>query len=166
MAEGTVELDTIAELSLALIGFSALIPMFRGGAIHTWQPRPRLAFWLIISYGLGALFFSLLPSILRDIAVASWAPAMLILALFHFVTFGLSLRRHFILTASGDPTRNAGSWVLLGLITGVTLVVLIWGAAGGLAGPSYQLYHLGVVACLLNASLAFVAVLRFERPAA
>jgi hypothetical protein len=45
MAEALVELDTIAELSLALIGFSALIAMFRGGSIRTWQPRPRLAFW-------------------------------------------------------------------------------------------------------------------------
>jgi hypothetical protein len=42
MAEGLVELDTIAELSLALIGFSALLAMFRGGSIHTWQPRTRV----------------------------------------------------------------------------------------------------------------------------
>jgi hypothetical protein len=166
MAEGVVELDTIAELSLALIGFSALLAMFRGGSIHTWQPRTRVAFWLIISYGFGALVFSLLPSVLRDIGAASWASAMLTLAMFHFVTFSLFLRRHFILDASGDPSPNAASWVLGGLITGATLLVLIFGAAGGLAGPSYQLYHLGVVACLLIASLAFVSVLRLEKHAA
>jgi hypothetical protein len=91
---------------------------------------------------------------------------MLTLAMFHFVTFSLFLRRHFILIASGDPSSNAASWVLGSLITGATLLVLIFGAAGGLAGPSYQLYHLGVVACLLNASLAFVSVLRLEEPAA
>jgi len=166
MAEGAVELDTIAELSLALIGFSALLAMFRGGSIHTWQPRPRIAFWFIVSYGLGALAFALLPSVLRDIGVASWIPAMLILAVFHFVTFGLFVRRHFILNASGHRTPNPESWALGGLITGVTLVILIWGAAGGLAGPSYRLYHLGVVACLFMASLSFVSVLRLERPAA
>jgi hypothetical protein len=166
MEEGVVQLDTIAELSLALIGFSALLAMFRGGSVHTWQPRPRIAFWLIVSYGLGALAFSLLPSVLLDIGVASWIPAILMLALFHSVTFGLAVRRHFILGASGDPTPNPASWVLGGLITGVTLVVLIWGATGGLAGPSYRVYHFGVVACLFMASLSFVSVLRREWPAA
>ncbi len=166
MTEGLVELETIAELSLALIGFSALIAIFRGGSIHTWEPRPRIAFWIIVSYGLGALAFSLLPSVFRDLGVTSWATLMLILALFHLVTFGLFLRLHFILNASGHPTPNFALWVLAGLITSATVVVLIWGAVGGLVGPGYQLYHLGVVACLVIASLSFVAVLRLYRPAA
>ena len=166
MTEGLVELETIAELSLALTGFSALLAMFRGGSIHTWQPRPRLAFWLIITYGLGALAFSLLPSLLRDLGLHSWAAPMLALATFHLVAYGLFLRRSFSLTAAGDPTPNAASWVVGSVVTAISLIVLFWGATGGLGGPSYRLYHFGAVACLFNSANSFVGVLRLERPAA
>ena len=161
-----VELDTVSELSLALIGFSALIAMFRRGSIQTWEPRPRVAFWAIVAYGLGALVFALLPSILRDLGIDSWILLMVLLALFHLSAVGLFLRRHFLLNAAGDPTLNPVFWLAGGLMGIGTSALLIVGLAGGLGGPSYRLYHVGVVSCLLVASASFVGVLRLRSPAA
>lgn len=160
-----VELDTVAELSLALIGFSALLAMFRGGSVHTWEPRPRIGFWIIIIYGLGALVFALLPSILRGLDVDSWVAPMALLALFHLITMSLLLRRHFQLNSAGHPTPNPLFWVSAALMGFGTAALLFVGMAGGLGGPTYRLYHVGVVSCLLNASLSFVGVLRLHRPA-
>ena len=71
-----VDLATIAELALALIGFSALIAVFRGGSIQAWEPRRRLALWVIVTYGLAALYFALLPTVFRALRVSSWGAAM------------------------------------------------------------------------------------------
>jgi hypothetical protein len=161
-----VELDTLAELSLALIGFSALIAMFRGGSVHTWEPRPRVGFWIIVSYSLGALVFALLPSILRDLNVDSWALPVALLALFHLITMSLLLRRHLRLNSAGHPTPNPLLWVIGALMGFGTSALLFVGMAGGLGGPTYRLYHVGVASCLLVASVSFVGVLRLHRPAA
>ena len=157
-----VELDTLAELSLALIGFSALIAMFRGGSVDTWEPRPRIGFWIIIVYGLGALAFALLPSILRGLNVDSWVLSLALLALFHFTTMSVLLRRHLRLNSAGHPTTNPLLWMIASLMGFGTSALLIVGIAGGLGGPSYRLYHVGVVSCVLIASLSFVGVLRLR----
>lgn len=160
-----VELDTLAELSLALIGFSALIAMFRDGSVDTWEPRRLLGFWVIIVYGIGALAFALLPSILRGLNVDSWVPPLALLALFHFTAVSLLLRWHVRLDSAGHPTPNPPLWVIASLMGFGTSALLVFGMAGGLGGPSYRLYHVGVVSCVLSASISFVGVLRMHRPA-
>ena len=47
----------------------------------------------------------------------------------------------------------------------LTLMVLVWSLLGGLGGPSYRIYHFGVVLCLLVAVNAFVGFLRLANPA-
>jgi hypothetical protein len=110
--EGLVGLETIAELSLALAGFSSLLVVFRGGAIHSWHPRARMAFSILLSYSLGALIFALIPSLLQDLGSTSWFGPMLTLAAFHASGVALSLRRPLRLTKAGVPTTNTISWVL------------------------------------------------------
>ena len=159
-----VELDTIAEISLALIGFSALLAMFRQGGIHTWEARARLAFWLIVTSGFAALFFSLLPSIMRGFVVASWAPSIALLAGYHVVSQSLFLRWHFTLNAKGESTPNPALWVIGVLVSFGSAGGLALGLAGGLGGASYPIYNVGVVACLVTASLGFIGFLRLDRP--
>jgi hypothetical protein len=163
--EGIVELDTLAELSLTLAGFSALLAVFRGGDIHSWNPRARLGFWLIITYSLGALFFSLLPSILRDVGASSWESPILALLIFLTAIGVVILRRNLQLVSAGVPAPNQTIWVLGTVVVLATVATLGWSLVGGLGGPSYRLYHLGVVVCLLLACLCFVNVLRFREPA-
>ena len=164
--EGIVGLDTIAELSLALAGFSALLAAFRGGAIHTWHPRARLGFWLIITYSFGALFFALLPSLLINLGTTSWAAPLSALSLFLVVVATLAIRRNLQLVAEGIPAPSQAVWVLAGVISVGTVALLAYGVVGGLGGPTLRLYHFGVTVSLSLACLCFVTVLRLREPTA
>ena len=66
----TVGLDTIAELSLALAGFSALLAVIHGGPMSAWSPRTRYAFELILSNSLAAFGFCFLPTLLHGLGFA------------------------------------------------------------------------------------------------
>jgi uncharacterized membrane protein YccC len=62
--KGTIDLGTFAQLGIALVGFTALIAVFRGASVGSWHPRARMALWYIVTHGLGAVLFAMLPSFL------------------------------------------------------------------------------------------------------
>jgi hypothetical protein len=165
--EGRLELGTLAELGLALVGFAAIIAVFRGGSIDSWHPRARLAFWYIVGYGLGAVLFALLPSFVHVVAPGAWRGLLLLLAGFHLMGCGVSLRRHFALLAVGNRTPNTWYYASMTIITIANAIVLPAGAFGLIGAPPRACYEFGVASSLLIAGLAFVAVLRLgDSPAA
>lgn len=161
-----VELEAIAQISVTLAAFTSLLAAVRGGNLHEWAPRPRLGFWLLLTYSLSALGFSLLPSILRDLGLRSWGGAIALLALFHVIGAALFIGRHVLLTRSGFASPSRALWYVVSSVMCLTAAVLIWSLFGGMGGPSYNVYHLGVMVCLLVAVNAFVGFLRLDRPAA
>jgi hypothetical protein len=104
--KGTIDLGTFAELGVALVGFTALIAVFRGGSVGSWHPRARMALWYIVAHGLGAVLVAMLPSLLAVVQVESWAGALAVLGLFHAATYGDLLRRHIVLLSEGISTPN------------------------------------------------------------
>ena len=62
--QGADFLLTIAEISLALVGFSAVIVAFRQAGGRTWSQFERLLIRGMIELGFAALFFALVPHIL------------------------------------------------------------------------------------------------------
>jgi hypothetical protein len=55
----------------------ALLAMFRSGSVHTWEPRARLAFWLIVTQGFAALFFALLLGDVLALGLGPWVLGIL-----------------------------------------------------------------------------------------
>ena len=162
--EGTIELGTLAELGVAIAGFGVLIAIFRGGSISSWHPRARMALWYIVAHGLGALFFSLLPSLLFALSSARWTVALILLAAFHVGAYLLLLRGNLALDERGP---NQWYYWLNGVVAASNLVVLGGGALGWLAAPTSSIYGFGVASCVLLAGFAFIGVLRLpESPAA
>jgi hypothetical protein len=164
--EGAIDLGTLAELGVALAGFTALIAVFRGGSIGSWHPRARVALWYIVCHGLGAVFFALLPSLLTVVGPPPWAGALVTLALFHLAAFGFLLRRHFALLSEGISTPNTWYYWLNGVVAVVNVVILGLGALGWLSAPARAIYEFGVTSCVLLAGFALVGVLRLPEPAA
>lgn len=164
--EGRLELGTLAELGLALVGFAAIIAIFRGGSIDAWHPRARLAFWYIVGYGLGAVFFALLPSLVHAVAGAFWSGPLVLLGAFHVAGCFISLRRHFELLAKGDRTPNNWYYVSQTVIAIANAIVLPAGALGLFYASPRACYEFGVASSLLIAGLAFIAVLRLGDPPA
>ena len=136
----------------------------------TQAPRPsRFRRWINRLWWLhsfGALFFSLLPSLLLDLGITSWAAPISALSLFLIVPMALAVRQNLKLVAAGIPAPSQSVWVLGALIVVGTVALLAYGVAGGLGGPTHRLYHFGVVVSLILALFSFIAVLRLREPAA
>jgi len=161
-----IELDTIAVVAITLAALTSILAAVRGGHLYDWAPRYRLGFWMLVQYSLGALGFSLLPSLARDFGITSWTGMVSLLALFQFAGAVHFLRRHRGLVRSGDVSRSTTLWAIGSATMFLTSAVLAWSVFGGLGGPTYYLYHFGVLICLLGSLGAFVGFLRLDpRPA-
>jgi hypothetical protein len=130
--------------------------------VYKWPPRFRLGFWMLVQYSLGALAFSLLPSLARDFGITSWSGPVVLLALFQFASCVHFLRRHMLLERAGNPSRSRTLWFAGSVTMLLTPAVLAWSLFGGLGGPTYHLYHFGVAVCLLASLGAFVGFLRLD----
>ena len=157
-----IELDTIAVVAITLAALTSILAAVRGGHLYEWAPRFRLGFWMLVQYSLGALGFSLLPSLMRDFGITSWSGAVALLALFQFTGAVHFLRRHWLLEHSGHPSRSRTVWYVGSVTMFLTSSVLTWSLFGGLGGATYYLYHFGVAVCLLASLGAFVGFLRLE----
>ena len=157
-----IELDTIAVVATTLVALTSILAALRGGHLNEWAPRFRLGFWMLVQYSLGSLGFSLLPSFARDFGVTSWGGAIGLLAMFQVISGAQFLRRHLVLSRSGDTSRSAVLWLIGSVIMILTPAVLLWSLLGGLGGPTYYLYHFGVLVCLLASIASFVGFLRLN----
>ena len=157
-----IELDTIAVVAITLAALTSILAALRGGHLYEWAPRFRLGFWMLVQYSLGALGFSLLPSLARDFGTTSWSVAVALLALFQFTSAVHFLRRHMLLEHLGNISRSRTLWIVGSVTMFLTSGLLIWSLFGGLGGATYHLYHFGVVVCLLASLGAFVGFLRLD----
>ncbi len=164
--ERTVDLGTLAELGIAITGFTALIAIFRGGSISSWHPRARMALWYIVCHGLGAVLFALLPSLLFVFSYVSWSVALVTIGLFHAGAYGALFRHHLILQSQGIPTPNLWFYWLNGVVVAANVVVLGAGVLGLFAAPPSAIYDFGVASCVLLAGCALIGVLRLPEPPA
>jgi len=160
--EHFIELDTVAVVAITLAALTSILAAVRGGHLYEWAPRFRLGFWMLVQYSLGALGFSLLASLLRDFGVTSWGIAVASLVLFQGISVVHFFRRHRQLEHYGNASRSKTLWHVGSVTMVLTATLLIWSLFGGLGGPSYHLYHFGVVICLLASLGAFVGFLRLE----
>jgi len=160
--EGFVGLDTIAVIAITLAALSSLLAAVRGGNPLDWAPRPRLGFWILLDYSLGALAFALLPSLLHDLHVYTWGAPVTLLAMFHLISAVRFIRHHLLLVRAGNASHSGLLWAAGSVLMFLTPVVLIWSLLGGLGGPSYAVYHAGVLVCLLASLGAFVGFLRLD----
>lgn len=63
-------LYTLAQVAVALAGFSGVVVAFRVQGAHTWSPTELRVLWLLIGDSFLVLFFSLLPV---PLALANWS---------------------------------------------------------------------------------------------
>ena len=120
-----VELDVVAAVSVTLAAYTSLLAAVRGGNLHDWEPRPRLGFWLLVAYSLGALWFSLLPGLLRDLGVEPWQGPVIFLAAFHAVGAVTFVGRHLLLTRSGMRSRSNILWLTCSTAMILTFAILV-----------------------------------------
>ncbi len=149
-------LSTTAEVSVAFVGFSALIGVFRGSPGRLGELRMMF----MIDLGLIALVFSLLPHVFAHFGVSLqliWRISSGLLGaafMLEIVRLVLEIRK---LPGEGlQPEAPRTAWVLA---SGVVLVglALAVNAIGWPSAPSFSVYFLGIFWLLLNAAIIFAA---------
>lgn len=152
----------IAQIAVALAGFSGLVVATRGASSSGWSPRDTWSLAGMFGASIGALFMALLPSLLFFLRLPTeivWMLASLFMSAFlvgFALTMALFCRK---LTRSGEPPR------VRFFSTAATLLLLACGCLAGLAalGTFGQavigVFVLGLMACLLVSAFALVVFL-------
>ena len=159
----TGRLDVIAEISVALAGFSGLAGAFRHRRFSEWTRRERLALWQILNWSVLTLFLALVPSALLNLRIpeeATWRlmSAIAFIAITIYAAALLIWSRR--LTRSGEPAKGwayplnsvVGVFSAIGLLTNATLV----------ARPGIGLYQLALLGTLFIATMSFVNFLTYR----
>ena len=152
----------VAQIAVALAGFSGLVVATRGASPSGWSTRDTWSLAGMFGASIGALFLALLPSLLfflRLPAEIVWMLASLFMAVF-LVVFALTMawfcRK---LSKAGQPPRvpyfsTAATSLLFacGCLAGL-------GALGIFGQAVIGVFVLGLMACLFVSALALVVFL-------
>ena len=57
---------TLAEVSVAVTGFSSSVIIFRGNATTDWSRQDYISFGFVLSWSIGSIFLSLLPILMVE----------------------------------------------------------------------------------------------------
>ena len=148
---------SMAEVAVALLGFAAIVSVFRQR--DTWRPDGR--FWAMVAAGIGTLVFSLLPLpfLFGGIAPAStWQTCDALLGLFalgYCVFVTVAFRRD----RATDSSPNVPIFVLLFGGSAFIFPFLLVSAMGYLGDPQFWPYLVGLIWFQVVTAIFFVRLL-------
>jgi hypothetical protein len=157
-------LFALAEVSIALTGFSGVVVFLGRRASGQWSESDQTRFWSLIESGLMALLMSLLPFAVRQLDSSTtmlWSVCSGVAAVPAVIGFVAWLRRARRAMLASDPEASP----LLGIVamTGWTaaIVALLLNAVGIGFHSSFGPYLMAIYWYLFLASLLFLRLLRF-----
>ena len=147
----------MAEVAIALLGFAAIVSVFRQRA--QWRPDGR--FWAMVTAGVGTLVFSLVPLPFLFTALPQQTTWRFCAVMFSFYAFGYCL----FLVASYRRDSRAGSApnsaIVSTLLGGSSLaaIVLLLSALEFLGAPQFWPYLSGLIWFQILTAALFVRLL-------
>ncbi|MCI4567967.1 hypothetical protein [Lysobacter sp. CFH 32150] len=155
-------LIAIAQVAVALAGFSGLVAAIRIAAPDGWHPRDIWSLFWMFGASIGALVLALLPLWLAlfgwseaFVYRASSAVASLYIGMFAWVMVHTGMR----LTRGGYPPRIRWFPSTVALLLIVSSVCLAAGAVGGLRASVIPAYVGSLIALLLVSALVLAVFL-------
>ena len=143
--QSTDTLLTIAEIAVALAGFSAIVVMLNAKPIREWDDTDRLNLRLLVQVSAGTIFLALLPSIL-NVSIAEpelWTFALFLYGLLHVIDVSSFL---FNMTKeTPNVFRNAA---IVGTLIAIAQLVIAWTGSPTAKETAYLgtlLWHLFIV---------------------
>lgn len=145
---------TLAEVAVAITGFSSLVVVFRGST-GAWTRQDYIGLSFVLSWSIGCIFLSLLPILLVEFAV-SLAAASQIGLFSTSVYMGLvaavltRLQNRVARAGGGTVPLRPRLWMGASFIT---IVLIALGAGAGLLpGPSHAWYASTIVLLMAHAT--------------
>jgi hypothetical protein len=157
-------LHSIAEIAIALAGFSGLVAVFRSGDLRTWLARERFMFWLLLAAALGALFFALLPVALHLQGVGElivWRISSLLLGAFFAAVLVWALAAHVRMNRSGHRTSRPAAWIAFAPTAAAAAISLVLNGSGLVVRGGAGTYYAGLLLLLFSGVAMFVFLLIF-----
>ena len=148
---------SMAEVGVALLGFAAIVSVFRQR--DSWRPDGR--FWAMVAAGVGILVFSLipLPFIFGSVAPAStWQICNALLGLYA-LGYCVLLTGAFQRDRAADSSTNVPVFASIFVGTAIMCPFLLSCATGGLGEPSFWSYLVGLVWFQIVTAILFVRLL-------
>ena len=147
-------LTVVAEVSIALAGFTGVVAVLGNRRNHDWSPEERLQLRTLVETSLTALFASFAPSVLY-LALTSepavWRSANLFLGMLHLANLVAFPRR----ATDARPTASQKGL----LVVGVAMILAHFLAAGGLIPWCVLIFVVGLLQQIFIAALNFVLML-------
>jgi hypothetical protein len=154
---------TLAEVSVAITGFSSLVIIFHGSSVD-WSRQDYVNFSFALAWSIGCIFLSLLPIVLAEftIPLASSARIGLLCAIAYMAVTSIILMRARYLVSGDDsgPVRVSASQVMEQMpwknpmsASFFTIVGVAAAAARGwLPGPQHAWYAATIVLLMAHAT--------------
>ncbi len=157
-------LQTLAEVSVALAGFSGVVSVFGRRRTGEWDPADRLHLSFMLETSLAALFLSILPFALLAAELSprwTWTVMSGVLAAFLVLVDGAAIYRYRRLSSDQQigMGRILGTASLLG-----DLCVIVLQLFNVFSAREFSLYLIGLIWLLFSCAISFVRLLGFFRP--
>lgn len=162
--EGSEYLYTIAEVSVAVVGFSAVVVVFRNRGGQALSPVELKLISFMIERGFAALFLSLLPMLLSHLGLSGagvWAISSGTLALYLLTALlrTASFRRQIPAEAEAQlPARGLSA--ILAVCAVIVIAVQVLNAVGAVLNQGIGWYLLGATFVLGLAAIIFSTIIR------
>lgn len=156
-------LFTVAEVGIALAGFSGVVAILGRRGAGEWSAPDWLRLAMLLSFSFGAVGFSLLPTLLLGLGVgeaSAWALSSLLLALFLLTAYVLVTRRLAQLGDAATRQFPRATGIAVAALSLPVLVVLLLNAAGVLFSREFGPFFLGMLWLLALGGLQFYRLLR------
>ena len=153
--QGSDVLTVIAEIGVALAGFSGVVVALRQRSVESWSAPDVLRLRFMLYASALTVLFALLPFVPHHLGATpalTWSIPSLLLAVVLGFTVGFGFMRN-------TPARSGLSpgwfvFYLSGFV--ITVAVLIANAVGLLGGPGLGLYLVGLAWFLFYSTTLFV----------
>jgi hypothetical protein len=147
-------LTTVAEVSVALAGFTGVVAVLGNRRNHDWTADERLQLRTLVETSLTALFASFAPSVLYLVVTSEpgvWRGANFVLGILHLANLVAFLRR----AKDANPTASQKGL----LVIGIAIILAHFLASAGVL-PWYTLiFIIGLLQQVFIAALNFVLLL-------
>ena len=148
-------LSTFSQIAVAFAGLSALALVVVQLAGVQWQAQMTTGFWLLITWSLGAIVFSLLPLLLLQFGISESGVVSVcsaILGIFVLIVTGSALRRDTrILRLQIGATPPVKTMMVVGGTAVLSAAAMLLNACSLLPGPHSAWYLAGVFELLVFA---------------
>ncbi len=149
----------LAQIAVALVGFSGLASVFRRSGDDTWRPDVR--FWSLIIATIGCLIFSLLPLAFLHggmSSIVTWSACSGIFAAFMTVSWIAFLRELRRRIGAGEYYKSA---ITVAFTVGhvIAVAVLVLNTLGIAWRPTFAPYLASLMLYFLWASMILIRMI-------